>query len=525
MTLRDRITPALRWPFMPLLLAFAAGVIGSYAMAPTSLWPLIFISLSFFYVLYAQGLSAWGAALLGFFHALGYFMSGLWWIGNALLVDGNEFAWVWPISVIGLPTLLALFSGVAAGCAFIIAPPRTARGFIVLVLCLSLAEWVRGHIFSGFPWNMAGYAWGDILPMAQAASLFGIYGLSALTIFWATLGGYLYIARSPALNKTALLIVAGATLVGCFAYGALRLKNNPTTYDDSMQFQIVQPNIKQDMKWDPAEIVENFEQHLKLSTRQPASGDAPVTVILWPETAVPPVMTDNETARDRIAAAIKTHPDKTYLVSGILERTEDPDGRRRYHNSLGVFTADGKMENVYSKTHLVPLGEFIPFQDWIPIKPVVEFSGFEPGNGPSNISFGDIPTFSPLICYEIIFSGDVVDSHANEQPRWIAAVTNDAWYGISAGPHQHFQHAVFRSIEQGLPTARSANTGISGLTDSYGRVLSSIGLYEEGVILSPLPQKSQNATLFSRVGNSLYFAGILVFLILCGVRRELFSRF
>lgn len=524
MTLRDRLTATLRWPFMPLLLAFAAGVVGSYAMAPVNFWPLIFLSLSFFYVLYAQGLNAWGAALLGFFHALGYFMSGLWWIGNALLVEGNEFAWVWPISVIGLPTLLALFSGVAAGCAFIIASPRTAHGFLALIACLSLAEWTRGHIFSGFPWNMAGYAWGDTLPMAQAVSLFGIYGLSALTLFWAALGGYLYIGRSPARHKTALLLVAALSLAGLFGYGALRLKNNPTAYDNSAQLQIVQPNIKQDMKWDPAEIVPNFEQHLKLSVQQTDTSGAPVTVILWPETAVPPVMTDNETARDKIVKTLKTHDKHAYLVSGILQRTEEADGTRHYHNSLGVFTKDGTMENVYSKTHLVPLGEFIPFQKYIPIKPVVEFSGFEPGDGPSNIVFSDIPVFSPLICYEIIFSGDVVDRRAKDQPRWIAAVTNDAWYGVSAGPHQHFQHAIFRAIEQGLPVARSANTGVSGLTDAYGRVLSKIGLYEEGVILSPLPTISQNATPFSRYGNGLYLGAILLLLAGCLIRRELFPR-
>lgn len=524
MTLRDRFTLALRWPFMPLLLAFLAGVIGSLAMAPVSLWPLMFISFSLFYVLYAQGLSAWGAALLGFFYALGYFVNGLWWIGNALLVEGNEFAWVWPISVIGLPTLLALFTGVAAGCAFIIAPPRTLRGFIAFVACIALAEFIRGHIFSGFPWNMAGYTWGNTLPMAQIASLIGIYGLSLLTIFWAALGGFLFIGRPTNIEKTSILVIAGVLILGSLIYGMLRLKNNPTAFDDSVQMQIVQPNIKQSMKWDPSEIVPNFEKHLSLSVRQKTSSDAPVTVILWPETAVPPVMTDNETARDRIEATLKTHEGKAYLLSGILERTEDPDGRRRYHNSLGIFTADGKMKNVYSKTHLVPLGEFIPFQEWIPIKPVVEFSGFEPGNGPVNIGFNDVPVFSPLICYEIIFSGDVVDRRAAAQPKWIAAITNDAWYGDSAGPYQHFEHAIFRSIEQGLPVARSANTGISGLTDAYGRVVQKTVIYEDAVIISSLPLPSHNATLFSRYGNGLYLAMITLLLAGCLTRRELFPR-
>ncbi len=524
MTLQDRFTGLMRLSFMPPLLAFAAGVVGSCAMAPVGLWPLMFLSLSVFYVLYAQGLSAWGATLLGFFYALGYFVNGLWWIGNALLVDGNEFAWVWPISVIGLPALLSLFTAIACGCAFIIAPPRTVRGFAAFGACLALAEFIRGHIFSGFPWNMFGYAWGDTLPMAQVTSLIGIYGLSLLTIFWGAKAGFIFIGRTARWQKICLLLLAFATSAGSYAYGYLRLQANPTKFDDSVQLQIVQPNIKQDMKWNPADIVPNFEKHLSLSVEQKNASDAPVTVILWPETAVPPIMTENETARDRIEETLKTHNKDAYLLSGILERTEEPDGQRTYHNSLGIFTKDGAMKNVYSKTHLVPLGEFIPFQDWIPIRPVVEFSGFEPGNGPSNIKYKNIPVFSPLICYEIIFSGDVVDRRDDNQPRWIAAITNDAWYGLSAGPHQHFQHAVFRAIEQGLPVARSANTGISGLTDAYGRVIYKTNIYEDAVILSSLPLKSQNATPFSRLGNGIYLSVIALIMAGCLGLRELSSR-
>lgn len=505
----DIVTKALARPWMPLPLSFIAGVVAAYAMAPTSFWPLMFAGLSAFYILYAQGLKAWGATLLGFFFALGYFMTGLWWIGNALLVEGNEFAWVWPISVIGLPTLLSLFTAVACGCAFIIASPRTVRGFIAFVACLALAEWVRGHIFSGFPWNLYGYTWGDILPMAQFASIAGAYGLSLLTIFWATLAGFLYIGKLDNREKTILLTLAAVSIGACLAYGMIRLKNNPTAYNDKVELQIVQPNIRQDMKWDPGELVRNFEKHLELSKAPKGERtDAETTVILWPETAIGPALSGNETARDKIVEVLKTHPTKTYLLSGLLDREEDAEtGIRTYFNSLGIFTADGLMKNVYSKTHLVPLGEFIPFQQYIPIKPVVEFSGFQHGNGPSNIVFGSVPVFSPLICYEIIFSGDVVSRRQNPS-EWMAAITNDGWYGFSAGPYQHFMHAVFRSIEEGLPTARSANTGISGLTDAYGRVIYKTQIYEDAVVFSKLPLKSQNATLFSSYGNGIYLLAI-----------------
>jgi apolipoprotein N-acyltransferase len=515
MTLKDRATKLLSLPWMPLPLSFLTGVVSAYAMAPASFWPLMFIGLSAFYVLYAHGLKAWGATLLGFFFALGYFMTGLWWIGNALLVDGNEFAWVWPISVIGLPTLLSFFTAIACGIAYIIAPPRSIRGFIAFIGCVGLAEWIRGHIFSGFPWNLYGYAWGDILPMAQFASIGGAYGLSLITIFWAALAGFLYIGKLDSRQKTILITLAVVSFGAIFGYGVLRLKNNPTAFNDKVQLQIVQPNIKQDMKWDPGELVRNFEKHLDLSRLQ--KGDktkADTTIILWPETAIGPALANNETARDKIVEVLKTHTHKTYLLSGLLDREEDDAGKRTYFNSLGIFTEDGQMKNVYSKTHLVPLGEFIPFQDYIPLKPVVEFSGFERGKGPSNIAFSGIPIFSPLICYEIIFSGNVVSTR--EKPsEWIAAITNDGWYGFSAGPYQHFMHAVFRSIEEGLPVARSANTGISGLTDAYGRVLYKTQIYEDAVVMSDLPLKSQNATLFSAYGNGSYLLVVTLLILGC----------
>lgn len=508
-------------PWIPLPMSFLAGALAAYGMAPAAQPPALFIGLSCFYIFYAQGLKAWGAALLGFFFALGFFMTGLWWIGNALLVDGNEFAWVWPISVIGLPTLLALFSGVACGVAFQIASPRTVRGFIAFIACMALAEWVRGHIFTGFPWNLYGYTWSRLLSVSQFASIGGAYGLSLLTLFWATLGGFLYIGRPSRPALITLIALALFSFGACVAFGMARLHNNPTQFNEDVQVQIVQPNIRQDMKWDPGELVANFEKHLALSEAPKGEKtNAKTTIILWPETAIGPALSGNETARDKIGAALATHKNKTYLLSGLLDREEDQaDGHRTYYNSLGIFTEDGDMKNVYSKTHLVPLGEFIPFQQWIPIKPVVEFSGFQRGDGPSNIRFGDVPAFSPLICYEIIFSGNVVDRHSETPSEWIAALTNDGWYGFSAGPHQHFQHAVFRSIEEGLPVARSANTGISGLTDPVGRVLYKTNIYEDAVIFSPLPLKLQNATLFSHTGNSLYLLAIALLIVGCCTQK------
>lgn len=512
----------LRRRILPPLLAFTLGIAGAYAMAPVSLWPLLFVALSGFYILYARCCTWQSAMVRGFFFSLGYFLTGLWWVGNALLVEGNEFAWVWPISVIGLPTLLSLFTAGAMAAAFKIAPPPgKVPSFLVFVATLSLAEWLRGSVLSGFPWNLYGYTWGNILPMAQIASLTGSYGLSLLTIFWGALGGFLIAAPLPKQQKAVFALLGVLSIGGLYAYGAMRLRDNPTAYDDEIRLQIVQPNIRQDMKWDPDEIMPNFEKHVFLS--EPHDMAKPrMTLVLWPETALPPSLVERDIARQNISAMLSRFPSKAYLLSGLLRREYDEDREKpRYYNSLGIFDAAGAWEPVYNKTHLVPLGEFIPFQEWIPLKPVVEFSGFQPGDGPDNIAYRDIPPFSPLICYEIIFSGDVVDRKA-PRPLWIAAITNDAWYGISAGPHQHFMHAIFRSIEEGLPVARSANTGLSGLTDAYGRTLYKTALYEDASIASSLPRPSAAPPLFSRTGNALYLAVSLAIIIGSALRARTF---
>ena len=463
--------PALR-PFLFYGGAFLLGLIGAYAMPPTSWWPLLFISLSGLYCLYALCQSAGQAFRLGFLYALGYFLTGLWWIGNALLVEGNEFAWVWPLSVIGLPTLLSLFYAVALGCAYIISCPLRFAGLFAFAACFALAEWVRGHIFTGFPWNLFAYSWSEALPIAQITSVIGSYGLSLLTLFWTAAIGFLYVSLSEAKHKLIGGLTILASLALCFAWGSYRLASNPTVLRADTAIHIVQPNIPQAEKWKPENLVPNFEKHVGLSAYRmqavPANTkQASQHIVVWPETALAPVLTESQAAREQIASALKTYPAPASLLSGALLRQWKGEGKQ-FTNSLVKLDADGSLSPLYHKTHLVPFGEYIPFQDLIPIRPVAQFQGFERGNGPETFFTENIPAFAPLICYEIIFPGNIVSDAI--RASWIVTVTNDAWYGDSAGPPQHFAHIIFRSIEEGLPVIRSANTGISGLSDSFGRV-------------------------------------------------------
>ncbi len=495
-------------------LSVILGAIGAFAMPPTNFWPLIFISLSGIYALYSYNQNAVQAFGIGFFFGIGYFVTGLWWIGNALLVEGNEFAWVWPLSVIGLPTLLSLFTGTAFACATIIARPHRLSGFFAFTGCLALSEWVRGHIFTGFPWNLFGYSWSDVLSIAQSASIIGAYGLTLLTIFWAAMIGFLWTAELKIKTKILIALITIATGALCFTYGTQRLNNNPTILRAETAVHIIQPNIPQADKWKSEFLVSNFEKHIALSTYQSETTlheirQAKSHIIVWPETAIAPVLAESQAAREQISRMLTGYPTKATLLSGALMRKWKGE-EKEFTNSLVRLDHSGKLEALYHKSHLVPFGEYIPFQDLIPIKPVAQFQGFKRGNGPETFFGEHIPAFSPLICYEIIFPGKAVEPEM--RPEWIVTVTNDAWYGDSAGPHQHFVHAIFRSIEEGVPVIRSANTGISGLTDSYGRVLERSSLNQDWKKSSLLPHPAEQSTIFSQFAHLPFFLLTLCFI-------------
>ena len=494
--------------FYPFALALSGGIISAFSMSPTNAWPLIFIGLSLFYVAYSTCYRTAGSFFSGFIFGLGYFTTGLWWVGNALLVDGNEYAWVWPVAVIGLPTILSIFTGLGTLAARKIVPDNNYFGYAAFCFCLTLSEYVRGHIFTGFPWNLYGYTWTGQLPMLQVLHVIGSYGLTLLTVFWAVLPGFLIVSSSSRRLKITETVCALSSMAAIYGYGYYRLQAHPVSLRDDVQVKIVQPNISQDMKWRPELMGAHFETELRLSAYNAENDSHLPTVIVWPETAIPSSLLNHPVARQRLADMLAGFPASTHLISGILDKrnaeTDDP----LYYNGVGVFDASGSLEAVYSKTHLVPFGEFIPFQKYIPLEPVVEFSGFQKGTGPATISYQGIPLFSPLVCYEIIFPGDVTP-RSGERSDWIVTVTNDAWYGDSAGPRQHFAHAIYRAIEEGLPVARSANTGISGLTDPYGRVLAKLDLFQEGSISHLMPARL-NSTLYHKTGDWPLLGFILI---------------
>ncbi|MEM8833209.1 MAG: apolipoprotein N-acyltransferase [Pseudomonadota bacterium] len=499
--------------WLKLLMALVLGVVLSYSQAPYHSWFLTFISFGGFYFLFETLEKKREVFLLSFIFSIGYFVAGLNWIGNALLVEGNEYRWVWPIAVIALPCLLSLFPALFLSVARYLSKAKTMESFLLFCVLLSLAEFTRSFIFTGFPWNLYGYTWLGLFPIAQSVSLIGPFGLTFLTIFWGAVFGFVSIHCQKSIP---VFTIALATFLMTYGYGFYRLDSAIVNGNEDIAVTVVQPNIPQAEKWDPDKLVANFEKHMELSSQQ---SNVKKEIIIWPETAIPPALINAPSVKQRLQSILNEH---RILLSGGLAITQDPKTQKReYHNAVFQFDGRSTPERLYNKSHLVPFGEYIPFQQFIPLTPVVNFTGFQKGNGATTIDLAGWPSFSPQICYEIIFPNRMVAKDA-ERPDFILTVTNDAWYGGSPGPRQHFAQARFRAIEQAIPVIRSANTGISGIIDPYGRVVEKLSLLESGFIQQNLPKSLSNRTLYSSVSNWLYliFCGS-VFAILFICRRFL----
>lgn len=506
----------LAWGWQRACIAFVAGAISVAALAPINFWPILFVTFPVL-VWLIDGASAgrWGgmlaAAATGWFFGFGYFLAGLYWVGYAFLVDAPTFGWLLPFAVLMLPAGLALFTAFGAALARALWT-RGATRILALAIGLTITEWLRGHVFTGFPWNAFGYTLTGPLVLAQSASLVGVWGLTFLAVA---------IFASPATladqdsRRPWLPLACGAVLLGAMAvYGAVRLATTPTRFVDGVRLRIVQPNVPQDDKFNYSAKQRIMDHYLALSDRATgpqSTGIRDVTHLIWPESAFPFFLIREPDALAQIAQLL---PKGTVLITGAVRPAQSEE---HAYNSVYVINHDGSILSVYDKVHLVPFGEYLPFQsvmENLGFRQLTELvGGFLSGDRHRVLPIPGAPHFLPLVCYEIIFPGDVVPP--GERPGWVVNLTNDGWFGISSGPYQHFQEARVRMIEEGLPLARAANTGISAVVDPLGRVIKSLPLGSEGVLDSPLPQ-AIDATLYARAGDSalaLVLAAALLFVL------------
>ena len=319
-----------------------------------------------------------------------------------------------------------------------------------------------------------------MLEMLQILHVSDAYFLTALTIFWGASLGFIYIEWPNKKTALSTALITVISILSVYAYGYSRLSTSKTQFNDNITIRLVQPNIEQAAKWQRDKMTAHFENMVELSIAD--SSESQTTFIIWPETATNHLFLDNEFSLSQIRDALSTYIGDAYLITGAFLR--DDDGLPS--NSLIVLNKNAEIIARYNKSHLVPFGEYIPFQQYIPLKSVTGFSGFKQGHGRETLQIENF-SFSPLICYEILFPNNIINN--SKAPDAIINVTNDGWYGDSAGPHQHLLKARFRAIEEGTPVIRSANTGISAIIDPYGRYVKHLNLLEYGSATQNIPIK------------------------------------
>ena len=477
------------------------------AMPPWGIWPAMFIGISGFYILLNKAKNKKQAFVYGWLFGMGYFLPGLAWIGNALLVEGNDFKWVWPLAILGLPILLSLFYGLSSTIYFILRGEKLK--WLLFIVLLTLAEWTRGHVFTGFPWNLFGYAWTESHVVMQTVSIGGIYLLSLLTVIWAAYLGLMTDKQASILLKsTASLLVILCTVMSV-TYGYLRLNTHTTLYSSDINVTVVQPNISQENKWNPNKLSENISTLIRLSESQ--GNTAQTTIIVWPETAISSGALDAESVQKALKETLETYQNEVFLTAGVLKSYPN---EKKYFNSIITLDKDLKEISRFDKTHLVPFGEYIPFKDLIPFQPFAFYSGFTSGNGSLPTKINENLYYNPLICYEILFPAEMKTVTNLTKSSAIINATNDAWYGDSSGPRQHFAMARYRAIERGLPVIRVANTGISGVIDPLGRVINEIPLMQQNAITAPLPEPLAKRTIYDRYKELPYFLIVLMLIVI-----------
>jgi len=504
-------------------IAFGAGALSALAMAPFNFWPILLVTFPVLvWLVDGSATGRWSgavaAAVAGWCFGFGYFVAGLYWIGYAFLVDAKTFGWLLPVAVSGLPAYLAIYTALGLAAARLLWSRGPAR-ILALAAMLTVAEWLRGHLLSGFPWNTFAYAFGEPLVLAQSVSLVGVWGLTFLVVAMCATPAVLaddkadtpYPYRAPAM---ALLV-----LVALAAYGSVRLWTNPTTYAKDVKLRIMQPNLQQDDKFNYAAKDRVMAHYLRLSDRATgpqSNGVHDATHLIWPEAAFPFFLTREPDVLAQIADLFK--PSTTLIVGAV--RAAPDTTRLRAYNSVYVIDPDGSIRGIYDKVHLVPFGEYLPLQgllERIGLQTLTkQIGGFLSGDRARSMDIPGAPKMLPLICYEAIFPGAAVPP--GERPGWLVNLTNDGWFGISTGPYQHLQQARMLAIAEGLPLVRAANTGVSAVIDPVGRIVSTLPLGTEGILDSRLPNPLARTVASGTSGYTLILF-IVVSLLLVSHRR------
>ncbi|MFC5385089.1 apolipoprotein N-acyltransferase [Aquamicrobium segne] len=524
--LADQIV--LLWGWRRALVAFLAGAFATLALAPYDFIAACFVSFPVL-VWLLDGATGDGAGsrfgplkpafAIGWWFGFGYFLGGLWWIGTALLVEAENFAWALPFAMVGIPLLLAFFYGLATAFARLLWSSGIGR-VVALALGFGLAEGLRGFVLTGFPWNAIGYAAMPIPLLMQSVSVVGMEGMNMLAVLAFALPAVIIDHSSRRFGGVLLAVLVSAHL----GFGYYQLTQARPQTNDFIGVRIVQPNIDLSEKWDGQVRERIFASLLELSSRAPAAGEEKPQLIIWPETSVPFLFTDRPDALSAIGQMLE---EGQLLIAGAVreEAAAGQAGRPRYYNSVIAIDDRGEIVDAVDKVHLVPFGEYIPFADLFASFGVEQLvagpMNFEAGAFRKNIALPNGTKITPFICYEVIFPALV--AHDSNAAALMVNVTNDAWFGNTAGPYQHFRQAQIRSVENGKPLLRAANTGISGVIEQRGEVVDALAVNMAGIIDARLPlyhMETINDRARRIIGVILWFV-LAVAMVVVNVRRGL----
>lgn len=479
--------------------AVGLGVCVAVALPPLGLVPLAVVAFAGLLLLLQSDDPAkrFAGFATGWWFGFGLHVFGLYWIANALLIEWARVGWMIPFAVFGLSGFLAAFIGLAT---FVVVRlgAKGVAGALALAMTWTIAEYARGHVLTGFPWNLIGSIWVVADAPIQFAALTGAYGLSAITVL---------ICALPATLRLRPVLAAIGLLAALWIGGLWHLSTGPSDDVPGVALRLVQPVVPQELKWDAFAREGNLARTIALSK---VPGWETRTHVIWAETATAfPIWGTNPRIAERRRQVADAAPPGGVLITGAVRLELDGQNIAAAYNSLQAIDGAANMLANYDKAHLVPFGEYVPLRGILPIERVVPGSGdFARGPGPATIAIPGLPPAGGSICYEIIFPGHTVDEAA--RPGFVLNVTNDSWFGYSAGPFQHFAAARLRAVEEGLPVVRAAGGGISGIIDARGRVRAYLGLEVVGVLDAALPQAAA-PTAYARWGDLMLALLLAIF--------------
>jgi apolipoprotein N-acyltransferase len=496
------------------LMLLVAGAIGGLSVPPLYVLPALFVTMPLLVWALdgAERKRGWrllfGPAFsIGFAYGLGYFLVAFHWLGAAFFVAGGPVMLaLMPFAILALAALIALFWGIGSSLAHLLWSDGPWR-IVTLATFLTMAEWARGHFFSGFPFDLIGYAFAANDEMAQLASVIGVYGLTALGLLLAMTPALIWPADERRLTRRLIpLFLSLVVIAGQIAYGHYRLNATVISKRPDVKLRIVQPMVLEQADWDTAKPADIITKLIDLSESKTGPNDpglADIDQIVWPESSLPFFLSDYPDALSRISQML---PKNAFLLTGAPREeydaaTEGSSDAPPAFNSLIAVNHNGEIVASYDKSHLVPFGEYLPFPEFFGMLGLKQFvpgaTGWQAGAGNRLMVVPNGPAFLALICYEAVFSGEL--GRYTDQAAYILNITNDAWFDGSIGLAQHADNAKLRAVEEGMPLIRVANSGITEVVDPLGRVTQSLPPEQIGV-LDVVPPNRLDGTIFTRLG-------------------------